>query len=232
MKKDTVVVGNPASMIKGKEAEDPEIPHAFFTHEGMPEENGMTSLRASALATTVNGKTEGDFAFHLETRLWKGVGMHIRNDRFLNNSHSEIMFQFAVITSKDGKSGFAPIIEFEIPTKKGASRIYSLIGFTTKVTRSRFVFNQVLHYNPREDMVDGSAAVVFKITKSIFFVAEVLGEKSKGESAIINLLAGVKVRLSENIILGVGYQGPVTNNKEFSSQYIFQPEFVYQKGMK
>jgi hypothetical protein len=158
--------------------------------------------------------------------------MHIRNDRFLNNTHSEIMFQFAVITSKDGKSGFAPIIEFEFPTKKGVKRVYSLIGFTTKFTGSRFAFNQVLHYNPREDLVDASAALVYQIAKNVFLVGEVLGEKGSGESAIINLLAGVKVRLSKNVILGFGYQGPVTDNKEFSSQYIFQPEFAYQSRMK
>lgn len=132
MRKDTLNVNKAKPMEQVKE--EMEIPHPFFTHEGMPEEDGMTSIRASALATTDQGNTTGDFAFYIESSLYKNLGLHIRNDRFLFNTHTEIMFQCAAIRSKDGKSGFAPIIEFEIPTKKGANRINSLIGFTTKLS--------------------------------------------------------------------------------------------------
>ena len=210
--------------------DDEEIAHPFFTHMGMPEAVGTYSLRTSALLTKpTDGKSKGDFAFHLETGLSKFVGLHIRNDRFLDNTHTEIMFQFAVIRSKDGMSGFAPIIEFEIPTKKGVSRINSLIGFSTAIVRSRFAFNQVLHYNPREDMVDGSVAFVYKVSKGVFFVVESLGEKMPNEKASINLLGGVKIKLNKNLILGIGYQHPITTNREFSSQYIFQPDMEWKR---
>ena len=177
----------------------------------------------------MDGKTKGDFASHFETGFSKIVGLHIRNDRFLDNTHTEIMFQFAVIRSKDGMSGFSPIIEFEIPTKKGASRIHTLVGFSTAYVRPRFAFNQVIHYNPREDMVDGSAALVYKLSKKVFFVVEVLGEKMPDEQAIINLLGGVKVRVHKNLLLGIGYQQPLTTNREFSSQYIFQPDMEWKR---
>ena len=210
--------------------DDEEIAHPFFTHMGMPEAVGTYSLRTSALLTKpMDGKSKGDFAFHLETGLTKFVGLHIRNDRFLDNTHTEIMFQFAVIRSKDGMSGFSPIIEFEIPTKKGASRINTLVGFSTALVKSRFAINQVLHYNPREDMVDGSVAFVYKVSKGVFFVIESLGEKMMDEKAIINLLGGVKIKLSKNLILGIGYQLPLTNNKEFLSQYIFQPDMEWKR---
>lgn len=209
--------------------DDEEIAHPFFTHMGMPEAVGVYSLRLAALATQMDGKTKGDFGFHFETGLSKFVGLHIRNDRFLDNTHSEIMFQFAVIRSKDGMSGFSPIIEFEIPTKKGASRINTLVGFSTAIVRSRFAFNQVLHYNPREDMVDGSAALVYKANKRVFFVVEILGEKMPDEQAIINLLGGVKIKLNKNFMLGIGYQHPITTNKDFSSQYIFQPDMEWKR---
>ena len=209
--------------------DDEEIAHPFFTHMGMPEAVGTYSLRLSALATRMDGNTKGDFAFHFETGLSKFIGLHIRNDRFLDNTHTEIMFQFAAIRSKDGMSGFSPIIEFEFPTKKGASRINTLVGFSTAIVRSRFAFNQVLHYNPREDMVDGSAALVYKQSKRVFFVVEVLGEKMPDEQAIINLLGGVKIVLNKNFILGIGYQQPVTTNREFSSQYIFQPDMEWKR---
>ena len=210
-------------------SDDEEIAHPFFTHMGMPEAVGTYSLRLAALATRMDGKTKGDFAFHFETGLSKFVGLHIRNDRFLDNTHTEIMFQFAVIRSKDGMSGFSPIIEFELPTKKGASRINTLVGFSTAFVRSRFAFNQVLHYNPREDMVDGSAGLVYKLNSKVFFVVEVLGEKMPDNQAIINLLGGVKVRVHKNLLLGIGYQQPVTTNKEFSSQTIFQPDMEWKR---
>ncbi|GAB2820658.1 hypothetical protein GCM10027043_21650 [Ferruginibacter profundus] len=208
---------------------DEEIAHPFFTHMGMPEAVGTYSLRFAALATRMDGTTKGDFAFHFETGLSKFVGLHIRNDRFLDNTHTEIMFQFAAIRSKDGMSGFSPIIEFEIPTKKGASRINTLVGFSTAVVKSRFAFNQVLHYNPREDMIDGSAAFVYRVNKGVFFVVEILGKKMQDAQAMINLLGGVKVKLNKYIILGIGYQQPITTNKEFSSQYIFQPDMEWKR---
>lgn len=71
------------------------------------------------------------------------------------------MFQFLALQSRDGVSGFAPIVEFEVPTRsEGGSRINTLTGFTTTLTRSRVAFNTALHFNPREDMMDYSAGWV------------------------------------------------------------------------
>ena len=202
-----------------------EVPHGFFTHEGLPDAVGSFSLRTSGLATRVDGKTQGDFAFHLETGLTKAIGLHIRNDRFLNSPMTEAMFQFAAITSSDGRSGFAPIIEFEFPTHSGAgSRINTLIGQTVKLANSRVAFNQVLHYNPREDMVDWSASLVAVATPQFFPVLESLGEGGNDALPIVRLLAGFKVRVREGFLLGLAYQLPITKNKEFSSQVVIQPD--------
>ena len=207
---------------------DEEIAHPFFTHMGMPEAVGTYSLRLAGLATRMDDKTSGDFAFHFETGLSKIVGLHIRNDRFLDNTHSEVMFQFGVIRSNDGMSGFSPIMEFEFPTKKGASGINTLVGFSTAFVESRFAFNQVIHYNPREDMVDGSAALVYKVSSIVFLAGEILGEKMPDEQAIINLLIGAKIKLNDNFMFGIGYQLPITSNKQFTSQYIFQPDMEWK----
>ena len=105
-----------------------EMPHAFFTHEGLPEGVGSYSLRVAALSTRVPGHNQGDFAFHLEMGLSKLIGLHIRNDRFLNSDKTEVMFQFAAITNKAGTNGFAPIIEFQFPTHSGASGITAALS--------------------------------------------------------------------------------------------------------
>ena len=78
-------------------------------------------------------------------------------------------------------------------------------------------------------MVDGSVAFVYKVSKKVFFVLEVLGEKMPDQQGIINLLGGVKVKINKNMLLGIGYQQPVTSNKEFSSQYFFQPDMEWKR---
>lgn len=210
--------------------EEEEIAHPFFTHMGIPEGVGVYNLRLEGLVNRADGITKGDFGFHFETGLTKFIGLHVRNDSFLNRTRSEVMFQFLAIKSKDGMSGFAPIIEFEIPTRTGdGSRIHTLIGFSSALVNKRAAFNQVVHYNPREDSVDYSAALVLPVGKQYFPVFEILGEGARGERPIVNLLGGLKVRVSKNLILGFAVQVPVTNRKDFSSQLVFQPDIEWKR---
>lgn len=212
-------------------AEEAELPHPFFTHMGLPEGVGVFNLRLAGLATRADGKTEGDFAFHFETGLTRSIGLHVRNDRFLDLPRSEVMFQFAAFTSADGMSGFAPIIEFEIPTRSGSgSRINSLVGFTSTLANARLVFNQALHYDPREDGVDASAALVVGMWKRVFPVIEVLGEGARGERPVVNLLGGLKVQVREGIVFGIAYQFPVSSREDFSSQLVALPEFEWKRA--
>lgn len=208
--------------------EEEEVAHPFFTHMGVPEAVGVYNLRLGGLATRADGRTDGDFAFHFETGLTKYIGLHVRNDRFLDKPRSEVMFQFAALRSKDGMSGFSPIIEFEIPTRRGdGSRIHTLVGFSTALANSRAAFNQVVHYNPREDMVDGSAALVFKVGTRFYPVMEVLAEAMRGDRPIVNALFGLKVRVNKNLLLGFAFQVPTTSRKDFSSQMVFQPDIEW-----
>jgi hypothetical protein len=65
--------------------EEAELPHPFFTHMGLPEGVGNFNLRVLGLATRTEGRTEGDFAFHLETGLTPTIGLqgqrHPRGDQ-------------------------------------------------------------------------------------------------------------------------------------------------------
>ena len=210
--------------------DEEEVAHPFFTHMGVPEAVGVFNLRLAGLATRADGRTKGDFAFHFETGLTKYIGLHVRNDSFLDRTRSEVMFQFAAIRSKDGMSGFSPIIEFEIPTRTGGGkRIHTLIGFSTALANNRVAFNQVVHYNPREDSVDASAAFVVKVGSQFFPVIEILGEGAHGEKPIVNLLGGLKVRVSKYLLLGFAVQAPVTKRRDFSSQLAFQPDIEWTR---
>lgn len=210
--------------------EGAEVPHAFFTHMGLPEGVGNFNLRVLGIATRADAKTDSDFAFHLETGLTQKIGLHIRNDRFLSNDKTEAMFQYAAFVSEDGMSGFAPIIEFEFPTRSGASGISTLVGFTSSLGSSRWAFNQVLHYDPREDMVEASAALVVGANRSVFPVLEILGEGGKGLPSVVGGLVGVKVRLREWLVGGVAIRFPVTNARDFSSQLALGPDFEWSRG--
>ncbi len=216
------------------EKEEPELAHPFFTHMGMPDAVGNYSLRVPTTltkenatvvdGTKVDGKTQANFGFHFETGLSKTIGLHIRNDRVSSNSFTEVMFQFVAIRSKDGMSGFSPIIEFEFPTHKGASGINTLVGFTTAFVRPNFSWNQVLHYGSKENNYEGSAAVVYRVANGVFLVVEIMGEKFPSESIALNMLGGVKVSVGKFLTLGIGYRQPITSNKEFSLQYVFSPD--------
>lgn len=219
----------PDSMDNGDEEED-EIAHPFYTHMGVPEGVGVYNLRLVGLANRIDGATKGDFGFHFETGLTKRIGLHIRNDSFLDRTRSEVMIQFLAIKSKDGMSGFSPIIEFEIPTRRGGgSRVHTLVGFTTALVNKRAAFNQVIHYNPKEDAVDYSFALVVKASKKYFPVFELLGEGARGESPVVNLLGGLKMRVTRNLMLGFGVQVPVTRRKDFSYQLAFQPDIEWKR---
>jgi hypothetical protein len=219
---------DPKMNMNNMDGKEQEVAHPFFSHMGMPEGVGVYSIRLGALATRTEDNTEGDFAFHIETGLTNFIGIHLRNDGILNQQHTELMFQFAAVSSEDGMSGFAPIIEFEFPTHSGGDQhINTLVGFSTALANSKAAFNQVLHYDPRTDMVELSGAFVFKLGARFFPVVEITGEFMPEELPLINLLGGLKFRVNENLLLGIAIQAPVTTNKDFFWQLVFQPDIEW-----
>ena len=118
-------------------------------------------------------------------------------------------------------SGFSPLFEMEIPTHEG---IYSQVGFSTTLANSHVAFHQVIHYGLREKNFEGSVALVLKVSKNIFLIAESLGEKKLNEQFIATMIGGVKFRLNNNLLLAFGVQLPITQNRDYSSQFILQPD--------
>ncbi len=206
------------------------LPMAFFTHMGMPLNVGTYGLRIAALSTKNEGKSNTEFNFQFETGLSKTVGLFLGGQGLFNDATLEAMFQFLVLKSKNGMNGFSPIIEFEFPLGKEAKRkVYTLVGFATTLSNSQIAFNQVLHYSPLEDLAEGSASLVFKASKRVFIVTEISGVTEKNARPISNLLLGVKVKINNSFFLGLAYQLPLTTNRDYVSQYVFQPNVMFQK---
>ena len=191
--------------------------HPFFTHMGMPQSVGKYSLRFAVTSTQIDNKSQADFDLQFETGLTKFAGLLVRSQ----SEKTEIMVHFLAWKSKNGMNGFSPLIEFEIPTHEG---IFPQVGFSTTLSNSHIAFHQVIHYGLREKNFEGSVALVYKVSKNVFLIAESLGEKKQDEQALVTVLGGVKIRLNNNLLLAFGVQFPVTKNKDFTSQYIFQPD--------
>ena len=152
------------------------LPMSFFTHMGIPLNVGTYGLRVAVLQTQNEGKTNTQFNFQFETGLSKTVGLFLGGEGLFDDPTLEAMFQFLVLKSKNGMSGFSPIIEFEFPLGKEAKRsVYTLVGFASTLSNSHLAFNQVLHYSPLEDLAEGSASIVIKVSKRIFLVSEISG---------------------------------------------------------
>jgi hypothetical protein len=206
------------------------LPMSFFTHMGIPLSVGTYSLRVAALLNQYEGITTTDMNFQFETGLSKTVGLFIGGEKLFDDPTLEAMFQFLVLKSRNGMSGFSPIIEFEFPLGDEAPRhFYTLVGIAGTLSNSRLACNQVLHYSPLEDLVEGSVSLVIKASKRIFIVSEVSGVVGKGLRPIFNLLGGIKVKLNKNFLLGFAYQLPLTENRDYYSQYVFQPNILIRK---
>lgn len=206
------------------------LPMAFYTHMGIPLAVGTYSVRLGATPTQFEGKTNTQFDFQFETGLSKTVGLFLGGNGLFDDPTLEAMVQFLVWKSKNGMNGISPIIEFEFPMGEEAKRsVYTLVGYAVTFSKSNIAFNQVLHYSPLEDLVEGSASLVIKASKRIFLVPEVSGVAQKGSRPISNLLLGVKVKLNKTFFLGIAYQLPLTENRDYSSRYVFQPNMLLQK---
>ena len=215
---------------KNKMQDQMMLPMPFFTHMGIPFNVGSYGLRVAALRTKNEGLANSSYNFQFETGLSKTVGLFLGGENLFKDATLESMVQFLVWKSKNGMSGFSPIIEFEFPLGKEATRhVYTLVGFATTISNEHVAFNQVLHYSPIEDLEEGSASLVIKVSKRLFFVTELSGVVQKTESPVFNLLGGIKLKITNNFLLGFGYQLPLTTNRSYSQQYIFQPNILFQK---
>jgi ribosomal protein L31 len=192
--------------------------HPFYTHMGMPQSVGKYSLRFAALQTLTDSSSVTDFNLQFETGLTKFAGLLVR----LDNDKAEIMFHILAIKSKNGMNGFSPLFELEIPTHEDI--INTQVGFSTTLSNSRVAFHQVIHYGLQEKNFEGSVALVLKVSKRIFLISEFLGEQKQDEELSANILAGIKIRVNNNLLLAFGYQIPVTKNRDFTSQFILQPD--------
>ncbi len=203
------------------------IVHPFFTHMGLPDPAGHYALRLSGAAAREEGHTRGDFGLHLETGLADRLGLHIRNDRVLNNAHTELMLQYAAIRSRDKMSGFSPFVEVEVPTHKDERHTYGLVGFSTMWSTLRLEVNQSLEYSPEEEALEGSVSLVGKVGTRLFPVVEFILAAANDAKPQNSMIGGLKYRINSHAVVGIGCQVPVTEAREFTHQIVLQTDLEW-----
>jgi hypothetical protein len=224
---DTMKSAEPNQAKMNMDEGEMDMVHPFFTHMGMPEAVGHSALRLSGVSTREEGDTRGDFGFHLETGLADRIGLHIRNDRVVNNAHTEIMLQYAAIRSQDGMSGFSPFVELEVPTREDQQHAYGLFGFSTMWTTHGLELNQSLEYSPAENALEGSFSMVGKVGQRLFPVVEFIFTAAEGAPPQDSMIGGLKYRINKYTAFGIGYQFPVTVAREFNHQVLLQMDIEW-----
>jgi hypothetical protein len=199
-----------------------EFVHPFYTHMGLPDPVGHYDFRLTGIAFQKDGDYKGDGGFHLETTLVNKLGLHIRNDRIANNAHTEITLQYAALQNKDGMTGIAPFVELEVPSHKGEEHFYGLVGFSTMWTSEMLQMNQTLEYSPAESGLEASISVVGKIGKLFFPIGEFVTGTAKDVRAQNTVIGGMKFIITKNFTLGLGYQFPVTDLRDYDRQILLQ----------
>ena len=143
---------NTASVGVGQEQEnqtdkigmdDENVEHPFFKDIGVPGAAGVFHPRLGGLATRTESHTDGNFTSHCGAGLSKFIDPHVTNDRFPANPPAGAIFQFKDVTSKNGMSGFSPLIEPKTSRRSGdAKRLNTLAGPSSVLPNSRALFNQ------------------------------------------------------------------------------------------
>jgi hypothetical protein len=191
----------------------------FFTHMGVPMAPGEYSTQFGGTVSRVEGQTDVDATARVMTGLTDSIGVVLVSDGVRYDEHAEAMFQWAAVRSDDRRSGFSPILEFEIPTHAGGDRrTHTLVGFSTALGNSDVSFNQAIHFDVNNPEFEGSASLAARLFPRVFPTVEVIGEGARGEKPIVNVLAGVKFRVDDNLMLGIALEKPVTDRRDFTSR--------------
>ena len=76
-------------------------------------------------------------------------------------------------------------------------------------------------------MVEWEIAFVSRLTKNICPVLEIRGDVSK-EMSTTNALGALKFKIPHGYAMGLGYQIPISKDREYDSQLILEAELNFE----
>ena len=223
---------NHQDMAKSKSPQDTmamgemhEMVMPFFTHMGMPEPFGSHSLNLSGLSTSAGGRSTPDLSFQYMCGLSDRLGFNFRSDEFTTGSEAEVMFTYASIRSADRMSGICPMLELEFPTKRSGSGIKTIVGFSSTVAQKNGTFDGAFHYNTSERKFEGSVSYVSRACQGFYPIFELIGTAELHQMPTLDILVGPKFKTGKNSKVGIAYQSPISDRKDYGSRFIVQFDF-------
>ncbi len=76
-----------------------------------------------------------------------------------------------------------------------------------------------IHVNIADKMAEYESSFIFKASEMIYPELELRGEITEEATSLYSLI-GLKFRIADEIALGLGYQIPITKEREYDSQFL------------
>ncbi len=77
-----------------------------------------------------------------------------------------------------------------------------------------------MHVNLADKMAEYESSFIFKASEMIYPELEFRGEITENATSLYSLI-GLKFRIADEIALGLGYQIPITKEREYDTQALF-----------
>ena len=212
--------------VKGQETGDNEMEdmfvHPFMAHMAMPDKPGEMSLRVTPFQQRQDSITEFDLAMHIETGILPGLGIHIRNDGIKTSPYSEFMVMYSFLHNESLSNGLSVFGQVSIPTGPVESNALKyLFGVSGRWTIPRImVMDANMHFDVADKMAEYESSFVFRASKLLYPSLEIRGEIT-GNGVSAYSLTGLKFRIADEMGLGVGFQFPLTREREYDMQTLF-----------
>jgi hypothetical protein len=195
--------------------------HPFLTHMALPDAPGEMSLRVTPFQERYDGVVEQDLGLHLEAGLLRNLGLHIRSDGIKTSPYSEVMLMYSFLHDASLSNGMSVFGQVSLPTGSVKSnKLKYLFGLSGRLTIPKImVMDANMHVNLADKMAEYESSFIFKASEMIYPELELRGEITEEATSLYSLF-GLKFRVADEIALGLGYQIPITKEREYDSQFL------------
>ncbi len=195
--------------------------HPFLTHMALPDPQGEMSLRVTPFQERYDGVVEQDLGLHLEAGLLRNLGLHIRSDGIKTSPYSEVMLMYSFLHDASLSKGMSVFGQVSLPTGPVESnKLKYLFGLSGRLTIPKImVMDANIHVNLADKMAEYESSFIFKASEMIYPELELRGEITEEATSLYSLI-GLKFRIADEIALGLGYQIPITKEREYDSQFL------------
>lgn len=193
--------------------------HPFLAHMALPDKPGEMSLRLNPFQQREDSLINQDIGLHIEAGLLPNLGIHLRTDGIKTSPYSEVMLMYGFLHDKSLENGLSVFGQVSIPTGPVKSNNFKyLFGLSGRLTVPKImVMDANMHVNLADKMAEYESSFVFKASQTLYPEIELRGEITDEATSLYSLV-GLKFRIADETAVGVGFQAPLSNDKEYDMQ--------------